>query len=639
MRRSCFLRLGALASMAFHTAAYAQPQTSPLGPESGMLLMAPLVAATEAASPEEAAGESGQMFRTSALPAPAAGKLRLLRFSAPGAAAYRLYFEGVALPAGARMFLYGLDTSGHVTTVFGPYEQSGPLAEGSFRSRVIPGAEAVVEIQDMDEGPWPMRVPSVAAIDAGLLADMRMAKDPSLSEAPEERMPPRGERLQVDFNGRLVMAEVVGDDVIAEGDMIIGSARELAAGGAAKDGRKLAVMRTEASGHWNGGVIPLEFDAPLGSDPRIIAALQTWSSLLSGLIQFVPHTTQHDFVRFRVASSGCFSGVGRISGAQTINLSSACSTGNVRHEIGHALGFHHEQTREDRDNYVRILWDNIQSGFEHNFDKNDGDSNTDIGAYDFASIMHYALNAFSKNGMNTIEPKKPIPAGVVVGQRTAPSAGDVAAVRDQYGVHLTPRVLNVPAAGGTFAVRVSTGSDRAWTARDDATWVTLTSGTSGQGDGVINFTVASNFPVATQGVAPITGGNAAFPIGGRTANLQVGLLPFATTATVQIIQAAPDCSYGVSPTKIVASPDFGTYTVTVTTAPGCTWGATEALPWVLSVSPVSGQGTAAVSVRLDDNYPDTPNKPGTAPKRTGTIMVAGHAVTIEQAGGTVVIEK
>ena len=56
---------------------------------------------------------------------------------------------------------------------------------------------------------------------------------------------------------------------------------------------------------------------------------------------------------------------GRIGGAQEINYESpGCLTryGTIQHEMYHALGFHHEQSRTDRDDFVTINWENIEEG-------------------------------------------------------------------------------------------------------------------------------------------------------------------------------------------------------------------------------------------------------------------------------------
>ncbi len=118
------------------------------------------------------------------------------------------------------------------------------------------------------------------------------------------------------------------------------------------------------------------------------------------------------------------------------------SKGIAVHETMHALGFYHEQTRDDRGGYVRILWDNIQSSKKHNFENPDGwfvNRGVDVGPYDFDSIMHYGCTAFAKRGgLNTLEPKV---AGVTcenngmgrpIGQRSGMSDGDVLGVLTVY---------------------------------------------------------------------------------------------------------------------------------------------------------------------------------------------------------------
>jgi hypothetical protein len=63
----------------------------------------------------------------------------------------------------------------------------------------------------------------------------------------------------------------------------------------------------------------------------------------------------------------------------------------MTHELGHALGLFHEQSRPDRDNYVTVLTNNINPAAITNFDKS---SSTDVQTYgvpyDYGSVMHYA---------------------------------------------------------------------------------------------------------------------------------------------------------------------------------------------------------------------------------------------------------
>ena len=83
------------------------------------------------------------------------------------------------------------------------------------------------------------------------------------------------------------------------------------------------------------------------------------------------------------------------------------SEDTVVHEFIHAFGFHHEQVRPDRDNYVEIIYENIPEDKTHNFNLFTGSRTYGV-EYDGFSVMHYSSTAFSNfsfgNG-NTIESK------------------------------------------------------------------------------------------------------------------------------------------------------------------------------------------------------------------------------------------
>ena len=116
-------------------------------------------------------------------------------------------------------------------------------------------------------------------------------------------------------------------------------------------------------------------------------------------------------------------------GAQTISLAADCTVGNAMHEIGHAIGLWHEQSREDRNSFITVNYANIKPGGEIQFDQHivDGD---DVGPYDYGSIMHYPRDAYSSApGLDTIVPKDPT---AQIGQRTGLSAGDISAVNALY---------------------------------------------------------------------------------------------------------------------------------------------------------------------------------------------------------------
>jgi hypothetical protein len=121
-----------------------------------------------------------------------------------------------------------------------------------------------------------------------------------------------------------------------------------------------------------------------------------------------------------------------VGGRQEIKLAPGCPTGSVAHEIGHALGLQHEQTREDRNDFVSIIEGNIIPDMKHNFDS-DPKRNFDVEKYCFGSIMHYRDDAFAKSaGLKTIVPLKQLEQGERMGQRKELNACDVAAIRVAY---------------------------------------------------------------------------------------------------------------------------------------------------------------------------------------------------------------
>ena len=81
----------------------------------------------------------------------------------------------------------------------------------------------------------------------------------------------------------------------------------------------------------------------------------------------------------------------------------------------HALGFAHEQTRGDRDNFVTVHTQNVKSGFAGIFRKIPSRFWIDSGhPFEIESVMMYGHNFFSSNGRSTITLKD---------GRTYPKAG------------------------------------------------------------------------------------------------------------------------------------------------------------------------------------------------------------------------
>lgn len=153
-------------------------------------------------------------------------------------------------------------------------------------------------------------------------------------------------------------------------------------------------------------------------------------------VRFVPKwSTAPNWVEIRLSTipNVSSSEVGFRGGRQRIEQWPGFSTFGNLHELMHTLGFYHEHQRPDRDNFVTINWNQIQSGFGSNFNIV---NETMQGAYDYDSLMHYGAYDFAIGTIRTIVPLQP----ANIGQSFFISPGDASAMRTLYGAPSAPRV-------------------------------------------------------------------------------------------------------------------------------------------------------------------------------------------------------
>ncbi|KAG8560276.1 hypothetical protein GDO81_014877, partial [Engystomops pustulosus] len=168
------------------------------------------------------------------------------------------------------------------------------------------------------------------------------------------------------------------------------------------------------------------------------AAMDEYESLTC--VRFVPRTKEYDYINIE-SSTGCASRIGRIGGDQTVvlDVNGCMHRGVIQHELSHVLGFVHEHTRSDRDDYVTINFQNIAPGNVRNFNK--GVTNNLGLEYDYGSVMHYNKYAFTTTlGKPTIEPK-PNP-NIPIGQRDGMSILDVSKINRLYQCDVCSNLLN-----------------------------------------------------------------------------------------------------------------------------------------------------------------------------------------------------
>ncbi|XP_021364218.1 zinc metalloproteinase dpy-31-like isoform X1 [Mizuhopecten yessoensis] len=116
-------------------------------------------------------------------------------------------------------------------------------------------------------------------------------------------------------------------------------------------------------------------------------------------------------VTIEFTPNGCWSYVGKKENAnniQKVSVDGCVYKGRIAHELGHVIGFWHEQARPDRNDHVIIEAPNIMDNKHGDFVQLSWQDIMAMGVpYDVGSVMHYGSTAFSKAGNPTVVSRIP----------------------------------------------------------------------------------------------------------------------------------------------------------------------------------------------------------------------------------------
>ncbi|XP_014208542.1 zinc metalloproteinase nas-13-like [Copidosoma floridanum] len=189
------------------------------------------------------------------------------------------------------------------------------------------------------------------------------------------------------------------------------------------------------SARWPNGVVPFVISPYFNEQQQRVIREAMLDYHKHTCVKFKPYAGEEsDYLRITAGKTGCWSSVGRMGGRQDLNLQvpgCVARKGTVIHELMHVVGFLHEQSRHERDQYVSVQWQNINPGRESNFEKSRMSTTEAFGiGYDYGSVMHYSARAFSRNGQPTIIPKTYSIDSI--GQREGFSVRDIKKIRRMY---------------------------------------------------------------------------------------------------------------------------------------------------------------------------------------------------------------
>ena len=203
---------------------------------------------------------------------------------------------------------------------------------------------------------------------------------------------------------------------------------------------------------WPNGKVNWYMDAAAPIDQCAEATFKSAASMIEKYtcLRFQPNVIPSggNVQSIKLTSDGttCWAYVGMSSQSQVNLGGSGCQVpGIALHELGHAVGLIHQQSRSNRDTYVTVDWDNIKDSAIDNFKKIVSGSTYDTVVsskpYDYTSIMHYSVCEFSTTRSSnpcgrTLDPSDKTASGTM-GQREYLSQTDIDTINQMYGCSAT----------------------------------------------------------------------------------------------------------------------------------------------------------------------------------------------------------
>ena len=168
-----------------------------------------------------------------------------------------------------------------------------------------------------------------------------------------------------------------------------------------------------------------------------------------------------------------------------------------------------------------------------------------------------------------------------------------------------PSGISMGHQGGRTSIQLSTLEGCSWTSQSSESWLRVVSGSGGEASAAIEVAVDSN-----------------------TGPERSGLLNVATLLIVVNQNAAPNdrtqCRFSLDPGARSIPAAGGSGSFSVSTLPGCAWGAASSQPWIIIVSSANMTGSGDVHYRAEAN-PTTSGRSGVITAGTRRHVVQQEA--------------